>query len=159
MEEETEGTKSKKNNDTKDKEEEDKVHGPKDKKQKGPCKPKAEITPRVVLNDPALHVHRDHIRTYAIICKFMGLWSTKKALQTWVKYHWKIIDLHLGSKGFFTIVFTNIADKDNVFEGGPYFYATAGLYMWPWMMNIVPKRKTFTLVRVWVRLYSLPLDH
>jgi len=31
--------------------------------------------------------------------------------------------------------------------------------MWPWMMNFVPKRETFTSVRVWVRLYSLPLDY
>eukprot|EP00253_Pinus_taeda_P025496 PITA_25496 len=92
----------------------------------------------------------------------MGLWPTKKALQTWIKYNWKpkgSIDLHLGSKGFFTMVFTNIEDKDRVFEGGPYFYAVAGLYMRLWMMNFVPERETFTSVLVWVRLYSLPLDY
>ena len=86
-----------------------------DKNQKGPCKPKAEITPRVVLNNPELQAHREHMQTYAIICKFMGLWPTEKALQTWIKYHWKpkgSIDLHLGSKGFFTVVFINIEDKD-----------------------------------------------
>jgi len=102
--------------------------------QKGPCKPKAEVTPRVVLNDPSLQAHMDHMRTYVIICKFMGLWPTEKALQAWIKYHWKPkggIDLHLGSKGFFTMVFTNIEDKDRVFEGGPYFYVAAGLYMRP----------------------------
>lgn len=31
--------------------------------------------------------------------------------------------------------------------------------MRPWIMNFVPKQKTFTLVSVWVRLYSLPLDY
>ena len=46
-----------------------------------------------------------------------------------------------------------------MFEGGPYFYAAAGLYMRPWMMNFVPERETFTSVPIWVRLYTLPLDY
>ena len=100
--------------------------------------------------------------TIAIICKFMGLWPTEKALQMWIKYHWKpkgSIDLHLGSKGFFTVVFSNIEDKDKIFEGGPYFYVEVCLYMRPQMMNFVQKQETFTLFPVWVRLYSLPLDY
>lgn len=99
---------------------------------------------------------------YAIICKFMGLWPTEKTRQSWIRYHWKpkgSIYLHLGSKGFFTVVFTNIVDKDRIFEGGPYFYAAAGLYMRPWVMNFVLEKETFTLVLVWVRVYSLPLDY
>ena len=57
----------------KENEEEDKEQGTKDKAQKGPFKTKAEITPRVFLNDLALQAHKDHMLTYAIICKFMGL--------------------------------------------------------------------------------------
>lgn len=44
-EKEIEGTRTKENNITKDKKEEDKSLGSRDKKIKGPCKPKAEITP------------------------------------------------------------------------------------------------------------------
>jgi len=44
-EKETDGTRTKENSSTKDKEEEDKSLGSRDKKQKGPCKPKSEITP------------------------------------------------------------------------------------------------------------------
>jgi len=162
MEEEIIGGNIEGTNDTKDKEGEDKKQDTKEKKQRGPCKPKAKITPRVVLNDPALQAYRDHMQTYAIICKFMALWPTEKALQNWIKYHWKpkgSIDLHLGSKGFFTVVFMNIEDKDKFFEGGPYFFATVGLYMRPWIMNFVLERETFTSVPVWVSLYSLPLDY
>lgn len=61
MEEELDGTKTRENNSTKDNEEEDKKQETKDKRKKGPCKPKAEITPRVVLNDLALQTHRDHM--------------------------------------------------------------------------------------------------
>ena len=96
--------------------------------------------------------------TYAVISKFKGLWPTEKALQAWIKNHWKPkgdIDLHLGSKGFFTVVFNNIEDKDWVFEGGPCFYAATGLYMRPWIMDFVPERETFTSVSI----YSLPMDY
>jgi len=92
----------------------------------------------------------------------MGLWPTEKALQTWIKYHWKpkgSIDLHLGSKRFFTVVFTNIEEKERAFEGGPYLYVAASLYMLPWMTNFVTEWETFTSVPLWVRLYSLPLDY
>jgi len=85
MEEEKEGITTKENNSTKDKEEDDKEQGAKTKAQKSPCKPKTEVRPRVVLNDPSLQAQRDHMRTYAIICKFMGVWPTEKALQTWIK--------------------------------------------------------------------------
>ena len=73
-EKETDGARPKENGSTKDREEEDKSEGTRDNKQKGLC--------RVVLNNTALQVHRGHMGTYAIICKFMGLWPTKKALQT-----------------------------------------------------------------------------
>lgn len=92
----------------------------------------------------------------------MGIWPIERALDIWIRSHWKPkgeIHLHLGSKGFFTIVFTSLEDKDRVFEGGPYFYVAVGLYMWPWMMNFVLEHETFTLVPVWIRLYSLPLDY
>ena len=46
------------------------------KNQNGPCKPRTTITPRVVLSDSALQAHRDHMATYVVICKFMGLWPT-----------------------------------------------------------------------------------
>jgi len=128
----------------------------------GVCKPKSNIIPRVILSDLALQAHRDHMTEYTVICKFMGMWLTERALHIWIRSHWKPkgeIHLHMGSKGFFTVVFTSLEDKDRVFEGGPYFYAVAGLYMRPWMMNFVPKHETFTLVPVWIKLYSLPLDY
>ena len=55
---------------------------------------------------------------HAIICKFMGLWPTERVLHVWIRSHWKPkgeIHLHLGSKGFFMVVFTNLEDKDRVF--------------------------------------------
>ena len=69
----------------------------------GPYKPKSNIKPRLVLNDRALQVHIDHMPTYVVICKFMGIWSIEKALYIWIRNTSKTkgeINIHLGSKGF-----------------------------------------------------------
>lgn len=125
-------------------------------------KPKSGVILWVVLSNPAMQARRDHMTEHAIICMFMGLWLTERVLNVWIRSHWKRkgeIDLHLGSQGFFTIVFTSLEDKDRVFEGVPYFYVVAWLYMQPLMMNFFPECETFTSVPVWIRLYSLPLDY
>lgn len=99
---------------------------------------------------------------HAILCKFMGLWPIEQALCQWIKQHWNPkgdVKLHLRAKGFFTVVFTNLEDKDRIFDGGPYFFASAGLYMRPWKANFVPEKETLTQVPVWIRLFSLPIDY
>jgi hypothetical protein len=86
----------------------------------------------------------------------------RKNVANWIKYHWKPsgeVELHLASKGFFTTVFMNLEDRDKVFERGPYFHASAGLYMWPWKENFSPEKETFKNVPVWLSLYSLPLEY
>lgn len=117
---------------------------------------------RVVLTDPKIQAYRDHMTEHAVICKFMGLWPMERALCQWIKQQWKPkgdVSLHLGAKGFFTVVFSNLEDKDRVFDGGPYFFASAGLYMKPWKSNFVPEKETFTQVPVWIHLFVLPIDY
>lgn len=46
----------------------------------GIFKTKSSTIPWVILSDPALQAHRDHMTEHAMICKFMGLWPTEKAL-------------------------------------------------------------------------------
>jgi len=128
----------------------------------GICKPKKADTLRVVILDPEIQAYREHMAEHAVICKFMGLWPTERALCQWIRQQWKPkgdVKLHLGAKGFFTVVFTNLEDKDRIFYGGPYFLASAGLYMRPWKPNFVPEKETFTQVPVWIRLFSLPIDY
>jgi hypothetical protein len=69
------------------------------------------------------------------------------------------VELHLDSKGFFTTIFLNLEDRDRVFEGGPYFHASSGLYMQPWKENFSREKERFKKVPVWLRFYSLPLDY
>jgi hypothetical protein len=98
---------------------------------RNPCKPKTTMIPKEILEDPQTQLYRDQMKTHALIYKLMGLWPTEITLCNWIKYHWKPnreVDLHLGLKGFFTAVFMNLEDRDRVFEGGPYFHASARLY-------------------------------
>jgi len=128
----------------------------------GACKQKKNETLRVFFSDPEIQAYRDHMMEHAILCKFMGLWPTERVLCQWIKQHWKPkgdVKLHLREKGFFTVVFTNLEDKDRVFDGGPYFFASVGLYMRPWKANFVPEKETFTQVPVWIGLFSLPIDY
>lgn len=106
-------------------------------------KPRKADNLRFVITDPEIQAYREHMEEHAVICKFMGMWPTERALCQWIRKHWKPrgdVKLHLGAKGFFTVVFTNLEDKDMIFDGGSYFMDSAGLYMRPWRPNFVPEK-------------------
>lgn len=65
----------------------------------------------------------------------------------------------MGSKVFFTIIFNNIEDQENIFQGGPYFINSAGLFMKPWVPRFDPKKEYFSYLPVWIILYSLPHEY
>ena len=65
------------------------------------------------------------MRTYALSEKFMGIWLTKKTLLHRITTKWRPkahFNIQLGSKGFITIIFTPLEERDRVLEGGPYFF-------------------------------------
>lgn len=39
------------------------------------------------------------------------------------------IELKLGAKGFFTVIFSNMEDKTYIFDNVPYFFNNQGLFM------------------------------
>jgi hypothetical protein len=65
------------------------------------------------------------IKDHSLIGRLMGIWPWEKSLQIWIKYRWKVkgqINLKLGSKGFFIVVFSKPREQDKVFEKVPYFF-------------------------------------
>jgi hypothetical protein len=64
----------------------------------------------------------------------------------------------LAPKGFFTIILYNLEDKDRIFENGPYFFNSAGLFLRYWTERFSPDKEDFTMAPVWIRLYSLPQE-
>lgn len=99
---------------------------------------------------------------HALIGKFLGFWPTEKALHGWIASKWKPkgqVTLQLGPKGFFIAIFNCLEDKTRVFEGGPYFFNSAGLYLRDWKVRFNPDKEDFNWAPVWIRMYSLPSEY
>jgi hypothetical protein len=99
------------------------------------------------------------MKEHSLIGTFLGLWPLERDLMRWIKTWWNPkgdYDVQLSSKGFFTIIFYNLEDKDRIFENGPYFYNSAGIFLRFWTDRFRPKKEDFSLAPIWIRLYSLP---
>jgi len=64
----------------------------------------------------------------------------------------------LGAKGFFTVIFFNLKDREQAFDNGPYFYNNDGLFLHFWEDCYNLDKETFMVSLVWVRLFGLPTD-
>ena len=79
-----------------------------------------------------------------LIGKFIGIWSKERDLVRWINRTWNPkgnYDLHLGSKGFFTIIFFTQEDQDRILEGGPYLFFWVGLYLRQWNKIFNPEKQ------------------
>jgi hypothetical protein len=127
----------------------------------GKCIPQAPQAPKYVISSPRIEEQKQFMRDYALVGKFLGLWPSERDLIRWIQYWWKPkghYELQLGSKGFFTIIFYNLEDRNRVFDGGPYFFNSAGLFLRFWTEKFSPEKEDFAHAPVWIRLYSLPQE-
>jgi hypothetical protein len=127
----------------------------------GKCIPQAPQAPKYVVSLPRIEEQKQYMRDNALVGKFLGLWPSEWDLVKWIQYWWKPrghYDLQLGSKGFFTIILHNLEDRNRIFDGGPYFYNSAGLFLIFWTETFSPEKEDFAHAPVWIRLYSLPQE-
>jgi hypothetical protein len=123
------------------------------------CLAKTMENPRYKVTSLLVGDYIQYMTDHALIGKFMVTWPTEKALLVWIKSKWKVkgdISLKLGSKGFFTTVFTYSEDRNRIFDEGPYFFNLTGLHLKYWSECFSPEKEDFTAAPVWIRLYSLP---
>eukprot|EP00253_Pinus_taeda_P006720 PITA_06720 len=83
-------------------------------------------------------------------------------IKGWIASKWKPkgqVTLQLGPKGFFTTIFHCMEDKAWIFEGGPYFFNSSGLYLTEWKPRFNPDKEDFSWAPVWIRMYSLPVEY
>ena len=126
------------------------------------CIPKAAEQIKVELPSHRINGEIQFMRDHALIGKFLGFWPTEKALYGWMASKWKPkghVTLQLGPKGFFTAIFHCIEDKKRIFEGGPYFFNSSGLYLTEWKPRFNPDKEDFSWAPVWIRMYSLPMEY
>jgi hypothetical protein len=127
----------------------------------GKCIPQTEKASYYLISSDRVGEHMQFMREHALIGKFLGLWPTERDLNKWIKHWWNPkgeYELQLSSKGFFTIILYNLEDKDRIFENGPYFYNSAGLFLRFWSERFSPDKEDFTMAPVWIRMYSLPQE-
>jgi hypothetical protein len=101
----------------------------------GKCIPQPPQAPKCVVSSPRIEEQKKYMRDNALVGKFLGLWPSEHDLVKWIQYWWKPkghYDLQLGSKGFFTIIFHNLEDRNRIFDGGPCFSNSAGLFLRFW---------------------------
>jgi hypothetical protein len=125
----------------------------------GKCIPLAPQAPKYVISSPRIEEQKQFMKYYALVGKFLGLWPSERDLIRWIQYWWKPkghYELQLGSKGFFTIIFYILEDRNRIFDGGPYFFNSAGLFLRFWTEKFSPEKEYFAHAPVWIRLYSLP---
>lgn len=126
------------------------------------CKLVAAHRPEVELPSHRINEIIQYMRDHALIGKFIGLWPTERALRNWINVVWHPkgeITLLLGPKGFFTATFLCLEDRNRVFEGGPYFFNSAGLFLREWVARFNPDKEDLSYAPVWIRLYSLPWEY
>ena len=107
---------------------------------------------------PVGQLHIQYMQDRIVIGKFMGISPIEKALIWWIKEKLKPkgqVDLKLGSKGFFIVVFTIIEDWGRVFKKFPYFFNYAGLYLRFQKENFFPKKQDPLVSLVCIRIDSL----
>jgi hypothetical protein len=127
----------------------------------GKCIPQLEKAPRYLIKSNRVGEHTEFMKEHALIGKFLGLWPSERDLHKWIKHWWNPrgdYEVQLSSKGFFTIILYNLEDKDRIFENGPYFFNSAGLFLRFWTERFSPDKEDFTMAPVWIRLYSLPQE-
>jgi len=126
------------------------------------CIPKAAERIKVDLPSNRINSEIQFMQDHALIGKFLGFWPTEKTLQGWIASKWKPkgqITLQLGPKGFFTAIFHCVEDKSRIFEGGPYFFNSSGLFLRDWKPRFNPDKEDFSYAPVWIRMYSLPVEY
>jgi hypothetical protein len=87
----------------------------------GKCIPQAPQAPKYVVCSPRIEEQKQYMRDNALVGKFLGLWPSERDLVKWIQYWWKPkghYDLQLGSKGFFTIIFHNLEDRNRSLRWG-----------------------------------------
>jgi len=126
---------------------------------RGKCLPCTTKKPRYMIPANKLEKYRSYMRDHAIICKFVGVWPAERDLTKWIQQKWQPqghIELKLGAKGFFTVIFFNLKDKEQVFDNGPYFYNNADLFLRFWEDCYNLDKETFMAARVWVLFIWAP---
>lgn len=125
------------------------------------CFPRSQDRPVLVIPPEAIMEDVDYLASHALICKFLGIRISLAALEAWIRRSWQVegdMDIMLAGNSYFLVNFSCMSDRNRVFEGGPYFYNSVGLFVKPWHPGFNSAEDLPSRVPVWIRLPRLPLE-
>ena len=82
-------------------------------------------------------------------------------LEAWARRTWEPegeMEIMLLANNYFMVTFNCTADRNRVFEGGPYFYNKVGFFIKPWHAGFNPAEELPNHVPMWVQLPRLPVE-
>ncbi|XP_059066214.1 uncharacterized protein LOC131857556 [Cryptomeria japonica] len=103
----------------------------------------------------------EYYSKHSLYCKFLGLRVSLQFLENWAQKVWEPegeMEVTLLANNFFMVTFLCMANRNRVFEGGPYFYNQVGLFVKPWHAGFNPSEELPNRVPVWVRLPRFPIE-
>lgn len=125
------------------------------------CLERCKDRPKLVIPFEMIAEDVEYYSKHSLYCKFLGLRVSLQFLENWAQKVWEPegeMEVTLLANNFFMVTFLCMADRNRVFEGGPYFYNQVGLFVKPWHTGFNPSEELPNRVPVWVRLPRFPIE-
>jgi hypothetical protein len=125
------------------------------------CLERCKERPKLVIPFEMIAEDVEYYSKHSLYCKFLGLRVSLQFLENWARKVWEPegeMEVTLLANNFFMVTFNCMADRNRVFEGGPYFYNQVGLFVKPWHAGFNPSEELPNRVPVWVRLPRFPIE-
>ncbi|XP_057817558.2 uncharacterized protein LOC131030678 [Cryptomeria japonica] len=125
------------------------------------CLERCKDRPKLVIPFEMIAEDVEYYSKHSLYCKFLGLRVSLQFLENWAQKVWEPegeMEVTLLVNNFFMVTFLCMADRNRVFESGPYFYNQVGLFVKPWHAGFNPSEELPNRVPVWVRLPKFPIE-
>ena len=119
------------------------------------CLERCKERPKLVIPVEMIAEDVEYYSQHSLYCKFLGMKVSLQFLEVWARRTWELegeMEIMLLANNYFMVTFNCIADRNRVFEGGPYFHNKVGLFIKPWHAGFNPAGELPNHVPVWVRL-------
>ncbi|XP_059068347.1 uncharacterized protein LOC131858890 [Cryptomeria japonica] len=125
------------------------------------CLERCKERPKVVVPVEMIADDVEYYSHHSLYCKFLGMRVSLQFLEVWAQRTWEPegeMEIMLLANSYFMVTFYCTADRNRVFEGGPYFHNKVGLFIKPWHAGFNPAEELPNCVPVWVRLPRLSIE-
>ena len=117
------------------------------------CLERSNDRPVLVIQPEQIFEDVEYWGKHALICNFLGLQLSLPVLESWASRIWNLegdMEILLAANNYFMVIFSNMTDRNKVFEGGPYFFNKVGLFIKPWHIGFNSTEEIPSQVPVWV---------